>query len=78
MEKIIAGSELRYGTNKEVFISKLQHWSDVVDECMHSCEYEFQYDADRSLTVDRALDSLKLEFSSLAEDLIPIVKSDIA
>ncbi|KAK5062708.1 hypothetical protein LTR84_004782 [Exophiala bonariae] len=74
---IIAVSNLCYGADKGMLLSRLQRWIDQCDDCMFSCEYELEDEYERREAVDRSVQTLQREFASLAEDVLPIVRSDI-
>lgn len=76
-KKTIAVSEVCYGANKATLVSRLQRWCDECDDCMFSCMYDLEHESERVLAVDRAVETLQGEYASLAEDIVPIVESDI-
>jgi len=79
MEETLEGQSpgFRRGTDREMLLSKLQRWSEQWDHFMYSCVYEPYFAQGRLGAVDRLVGCLTQEFTSLSEDIRPIVRSDI-
>lgn len=77
MEQIIQLPGLRHGTDREMLVSKLQRWSEEWDQCLSSYVFEPHWAHEGFEAINHLVEKLTLEFSSLSEDVIPIVRSDV-